>query len=216
MRLYYWKRMTELFLTGYSKINKTGAYAADRLVVTNHTANTPDFLKNTYKQSGMDYPKFYKMDSQSKLGLLAAELLLKDTAFLEKHSDETIGMILSNAAGSEDSDNNFFATITGTDNYFPSPALFVYTLPNIVAGELCIKYKIKGENNFFLTENFDADLLHLNISNLMKYTNTKACIGGWVNYKEETADAFLFTVELVPGKDSQLLNSELLNQLYFN
>jgi len=208
--------MTELFLTGYSKINKNGAYAADKLVVTNFTANAPEFLKNIYEQSAMDYPKFYKMDSQSKLGLLAAELLIKDNVLLEKYPGEAIGIILSNTAGSEDSDRNFFATISGSGNYFPSPALFVYTLPNIVAGELCIKYKIKGENNFFITECFDADLLCLNITNLMNYTNTKACISGWINYKEEIPDAFLFTVELVAGKDKQLLKSELLNQLYFN
>ena len=40
-----------------------------------------------------------------------------------------------------------------------SPALFVYTLPNIVIGEICIRHHFKGENAFFVFKQFDGTFM---------------------------------------------------------
>ena len=45
------------------------------------------FSKNLFKSFEIDYPKFYKMDSQSKLAFLAAEILLKDENTLNENQD---------------------------------------------------------------------------------------------------------------------------------
>ena len=42
----------------------------------------------------------------------------------------------------------FQETIQHADSYYPSPALFVYTLPNIVTGEIAIRNKYYGETSF--------------------------------------------------------------------
>lgn len=99
------------------------------------------FLDAAYNQLGIEYPKFYKMDNLSKLGFLAAEMVCKNVVISDKRS---ISVVLSNAQASLDTDVRYWQS-TKTQ---PSPALFVYTLSNIVAGEICIRQGIKGENIF--------------------------------------------------------------------
>ena len=207
--------MDDLFVTGYSSIKNGIAAVAGEVVFKNDSYNPSVFLKELYLFLGTDYPKFYKMDTQSQLGIMAAQLMFNKQSFSENYKEESMGIVLSNAAASEDTDRKYLTTLDKAD-YFPSPSLFVYTLPNIAGGELCIRYKIKGENNFFITETFDADLLCQNIAYLMKYTTTNACISGWVNCNKEKLDAFLFIVEKVQGSYNLPLKPEVLNELYFN
>src|ERR1700741_5650650 len=103
----------------------------------------------------MSYPKFHKMDALSKLGLLCAEHALKNGDFLSKYPLNRVGIVLSNSASSLETDRQHQRSISDKSNYFPSPAIFVYTLPNIVIGEMAIKYKITGENAFFVSEKRD-------------------------------------------------------------
>ncbi|MES2733966.1 MAG: 3-oxoacyl-ACP synthase [Bacteroidota bacterium] len=183
-------------------------------VFSANSASFEEFIHALYQHLKTDYPKFYKMDNQSKLGLMAAELLLNTQHFLQRNRGEEIGMVLSNAVGSADTDKRYYETVAKPEDYFPSPSLFVYTLPSMVTGEICIKYKIKGETAFFVSDNFRAELLYPYIQNLMKYTETKACIGGWVNYDASGYDAFLFTIESTSGKYPEPVNAKMLNQIY--
>ena len=50
---------------------------------------------NVYSFCRSEYPKFYKMDNLSKLGFLAAEILLKGTDHEKKYGGIEIGMVLS-------------------------------------------------------------------------------------------------------------------------
>jgi hypothetical protein len=106
----------------------------------------PEFIRAAYKFAGMSYPKFYKMDNLCKLALIASEFLLKDTDVIERHGKDQLGLIVQNASSTYDTDMEYQATIDDHANYFPSPAVFVYTLPNIMLGEICIRHKIFGEN----------------------------------------------------------------------
>ncbi len=98
--------------------------------------------------------------------------------------------MLSNANSSLDTDARYFATI----NDIPSPALFVYTLPNIMIGEICIRHGFKGENAFFVFERFDPDFLEQYVSSLLNTGAATACICGWVDVLEESYRAELFLV----------------------
>jgi 3-oxoacyl-[acyl-carrier-protein] synthase-1 len=105
-------------------------------------------LVELYHRYVGDYPKFFKMDTLSRLGFIAAEMLLK-------HSDISIqpsAVILANKSASIKNDTEYLATISN-GNYYPSPALFVYTLPNIVTGEIAIRHHIQGETAFYILEN---------------------------------------------------------------
>ena len=107
-------------------------------------SNTSNFLLSVYRHFNMDYPKFYKMDNLCKLGFLAVELLLKDRQLAEEYGSENIGIVFSNANSSLDADLHYFKSVKN----IPSPAQFVYTLPNIVIGEVSIRHRCKGENAF--------------------------------------------------------------------
>jgi hypothetical protein len=71
------------------------------------------------------------MDRLSKLGFLAAEVLLKEIKLVPKYRPEQIAVVISNSNASLDTDLKYFES-TKT---IASPALFVYTLSNIVAGK---------------------------------------------------------------------------------
>ncbi|MBQ6985098.1 MAG: hypothetical protein IJQ20_09290 [Paludibacteraceae bacterium] len=110
-------------------------------------------LVELYRRFVGDYPKFFKMDTLSRLGFIAAELLLKHSGASE-HSDKICqpsAVILANRSASIKNDRDYLATIS-EGNYYPSPSLFVYTLPNIVTGEIAIRHHIQGETAFYILE----------------------------------------------------------------
>ena len=106
-------------------------------------------LVELYRRFVGDYPKFFKMDTLSRLGFIAAELLLKQPAAGNQQPIDAV--ILANRSASIKNDRDYLATIT-EGNYYPSPALFVYTLPNIVTGEIAIRHQIQGETSFYILD----------------------------------------------------------------
>lgn len=165
-----------------------------------------DFMIAAYKHFNFEYPKFYKMDSLSKLGWLGTELLLQE---FDKsvYEPEDIGVVLSNANSSLDTDLRYFESVKS----YPSPALFVYTLPNIVIGEICIRHNLKGENAFFVSERFDANFIEQYVSGLINNNILQTCICGWVDVLKEHHSAALFLVE--KGSDGLKFTAENMNGL---
>jgi len=147
--------------------------------------------KSVYRSIKPSYAKFFKMDDISKLGFLTAEVLLKDID-TESYDYEDVAIILSNSDSTLITDSNHQSTINDNDNFFPSPSVFVYTLPNIMIGEISIRHALKGENSFFIVENFNADIIVNHINKLFLTNKAKAAVGGWVNYSESGYDAFLY------------------------
>lgn len=167
-----------------------------------------EFLRDAYEEGfNIDYPKFYKMDILGKLGIVGTDVLLKNFDFTN-YKPEEVGIVLSNKNSSIEADVNYFETA----RTFPSPALFVYTLPNIVIGEISIRYKFKGENAFFISEGFDADWLFFYVNDLFKNKKIKACICGWIESVDGKHNSCLFLIE----KESNGLNftPENLKKIY--
>lgn len=171
------------------------------------------FAKSIYKHLELKYMKFYKMDEISKLGLLGTELLLKDIELLQDYKAEEIGIILANSSASIFTDRKYFETIRNADNYFPSPALFVYTLPNIVMGEIAIKQGFKGENTFFIQKHFNAKSLILQTELLLKRESQKALICGWIEVSDSSYDCFLYLVENTDRGKHLEHNNDTINNL---
>jgi hypothetical protein len=171
-----------------------------------------EFLLKAYEQSRIDYPKYYKMDTLSKAGFLAAELLLKEHP-LKTHLSYDTAIVLSNNHSSLDTDKRY----QRASEVMASPALFVYTLPNIVAGEIAIRHKIKGENAFFISERFDARLMTEYVHMMFNDGPTKACLTGWVDVMAEHHDVFLYLIEksksgaVTPDEVLSLYKSNLWN-----
>ena len=133
------------------------------------------FIREAYKHLGENNMKFYKMDNLCKLGYVAAEYLLKNT----HHRPEEIGIILANASSSLDTDCKHQAIISKEGDKAASPAVFVYTLPNVVLGEICIRHKIQGENTFFVRRQSDAASLEDYARIVMAKGKLRTCIIGW-------------------------------------
>ena len=196
------------YITASCVIRKNSIYQNGRLLWEAPPAGLAEFLLSAYQHFGFQYPKFYKMDQLGKLGWLAAELLLSDGFDATDYRPEDIAVVLSNANSSLDTDYRYFATVTD----IPSPALFVYTLPNIVIGEICIRHKFKGENAFFIAESFDAVFIETYVRDLMETGNARACICGWV---EALGDNYMAALFLIENRDVGLsFTAENMIELY--
>ena len=186
-----------------NKINKNGQ------LVFEHPGSSDEFLSAAYTRSEITYPKFHKMDQLCKLGILATEFLLKDSGHAEKYGDTETGVVLSNANSSLDVDLKYAKTIQGG----ASPALFVYTLPNIVIGEISIRWRFKGENAFFVFKQFDGNFIAQYIRSLFENRLIKNCICGWVDILKEDYYALLFLVETTGPENAMLFTADNINQL---
>ena len=106
-------------------------------------------------------------------------------------------------------DENYQAT-TLDENGSPSPSLFVYTLPNIVIGELCIRHKIKGEHAFFVAEVFNATFICQYVNDLMATGKIETCAIGWV---ESYADYQANFVWVEKGENGVAFDAQQLTKL---
>ena len=139
-------------------------------------------LTSLYKQMIGNYPKFYKMDGLSRLGFVASEILLN----AEKgETDEERAIIFFNHSSSIASDRNYKESIKDKDNYFPSPSIFVYTLPNIVTGEIAIRNHFQGETSFFILPDKDEKMMEEILQASCRDAQSKSFLTGWIDYEDE-------------------------------
>lgn len=139
-------------------------------------------LTSLYKQMIGNYPKFYKMDGLSRLGFVASEILLN----AEKgETDKERAIIFFNHSSSIDSDRNYKESINDKDNYFPSPSIFVYTLPNIVTGEIAIRNHFHGETSFFILPDKDERMMEEILQASCRDDQSKSFLTGWIDYEDE-------------------------------
>lgn len=148
-----------------------------------------DLLTALYRQYVGDYPKFYKMDPLSRLGFVATELLLaaeKASGQEQEQKPETDrsdrAVVFFNRSSSVVTDRHYLQTIVRPDDYFPSPSLFVYTLPNIVTGEIAIRHHYHGETSFYLLPSRDEAVMAQVVQATLADAETASVISGWIDY----------------------------------
>jgi 3-oxoacyl-(acyl-carrier-protein) synthase len=169
----------------------------------------PEFLRSLYDRFSGQYPKFHKMDLLSKLGWAATEVLLQDMP-MDQYKPEDTGVVLANTSSSLDTDERYYETV----HEIASPALFVYTLPNIVIGEISIRHKLKGENAFFITEAFDIEFITGYVQQLLDTGAINACICGWVEQYHTAYDAALYLIEKNSRGMATPFTAESIRKLY--
>jgi hypothetical protein len=201
---------TDNYITASSVISDHIVYKNETVLFENKNVSLTDFLLSAYHHFGIKYPRFYKMDGLGKLGWLAAEILLKDSFPPDKYEPEAIGVVLANASSSLDTDKKYYETLKD----MPSPALFVYTLPNIVIGEICIRHGFTGENAFFIFDEFDAGFIENYVSNLINNNILQICICGWVELLDDQYKTVLFLVEKDPAGLRMKFTKENLLKIY--
>ena len=153
--------------------------------VLNHNENGAAMLTEFYRAYVGDYPKFFKMDTLSKLGFVASELLLQAEGAERFVPREDRAVVFFNRSASLQADTAYQATIQDPENFFPSPAAFVYTLPNIVTGEIAIRNKYFGETSFIVLPENDPQIMARELQNAFLDPMTQSILGGWLDCTDE-------------------------------
>jgi len=198
------------FINQYCHIQNRSLIRQGKIIFTSASGTLDDFLEEAFRYLLLTYTKFYKMDHLSKLGFLASEMLLNDKSLLPRYAHDQVALVLSNASSSLDTDLRFAESV----KTIPSPALFVYTLPNIVAGEICIRQGITGENAFFVFPEFDAQQMADYVNLVLASKKNSACIGGWIEVMGDHHDVFLYLVEKERVADGVQHTAEQLYKIY--
>lgn len=140
-----------------------------------------DFIRCEYKGKCEPNMKFYKMSDMSKALYVAVENLVSGNVDFAGCDPLRKAIILSNSSSSLDSDINHQIIIDRNLPEGASPAVFVYTLPNVSAGEICIRHKIKGDNTFFIEER-QTELAEDYARRLIETDRADFAICGWCDY----------------------------------
>lgn len=146
-------------------------------------------LPELYRQWAGDYPKFFKMDTLSKLGFLLTEMLVagEEDRFVPR---EDRAVLVFSREGCLAQDRHYAESMAD----FPSPSLFVYTLPNIVTGEIAIRNQYAGETSAFLMDGLDPKLLWDTVRQAFQDPVTQSAVVAWINCLSDTeweAEAWL-------------------------
>lgn len=158
-----------------------------------------EMLTEVYKTKIGDYPKFYKMDMLSRLAFVASELLIEsegqrvinnyqltinmpNTPHLTPNTQRAV--VLFNHSSSIIADCQYVKSID-KDDFYPSPAAFVYTLPNITTGEIALRNGYHGETSFYLLAERNEKLMQRVIKSTFIDRDIKSVIGGWIDCPSE-------------------------------
>lgn len=200
------------WINAAARIRANRAWRNEEPVFELPGATADEFLTALYKELSTDYPKWYKMDRLAKLGVLAAELVLgkpQAASGRGEQSPYSKAIVLANRHSSLDTDRKFVEQL----REIPSPAVFVYTLPNIVTGEISIRHGFKGEQAFFVDDQPPVDLLVSYVERLFEEGHTDSCLVGWTDILGEQYEAALFRVSRV-AEDSVLSRPFTGNNVY--
>lgn len=154
------------------RVEGASVFVNENLVFT--ATSERNLLKEWYLHLKLDYPKFYKMDGLCKLAFLGTIQILGGKAI-----EENTAMCFCNSGFSHESDLKHLENIT-TRN-MSSPAVFVYTLPNIAMGEIAIYQKWKGENHFYGCTHFSEGEWLQEANRLIELKQAPHVIGGWAD-----------------------------------
>ena len=178
-----------------------------------HEASGNALLTELYRNHIADWPKFFKMDTLSKAGFVASELLFKEIGECRPGSEEFMqarAVVLFGVTASLCADRNYQETIQDKDNYYPSPALFVYTLPNIVTGEIAIRNHWRGETSFYVLEAPDAAQMAFHLACAFQDQVTDSILAGWVDSsRNDDFQAFMTVVRREDAADTEWLVGQL-------
>ena len=155
-------------------------------------------ITDIYKRYLDDNPKYYKMDPLCRLGYIATELLLMAENSPGDTPRNDRAVVFFNGSSSIMADMVYEKSIEDKDNYFPSPSAFVYTLPNIVIGEIAIRNHYQGETSFYILNQRNDDIIEQVVEASFIDKDTTSMISGWLDYQDDAHfEADLFITEVI-------------------
>ena len=141
------------------------------------------FVTEIYKARLSDNARFYKMDLFSRMVYVATGLLVKDR--IADVLPESVSMILFNRSSSIVADRHHISTYCKKEEFYPSPSVFINTLPNVVMGEIAAKYMIKGETTFIILPDRNCEQIDRIVSSSIAASDETMMVTGWVDCTDD-------------------------------
>lgn len=161
-------------------------------------------LSEIYRKYVGDYPKYHKMDALSRLAFLATELLLSRG---DVPQDSKRATILFNRTSSVVADRCHLGSIAKPGEFYPSPSVFLGTLPNIATGEIAIRHGYTGETSLYITDFRDEALMKNVIGSSFSQGGFRSLICGFVDC--ESVDGGFVNREFVDGDRGDSFEADL-------
>lgn len=161
-------------------------------------------LSEIYRKYVGDYPKYHKMDALSRLAFLATELLLSRG---DVPQDSKRATILFNRTSSVVADRCHLGSIAKPGEFYPSPSVFLGTLPNIATGEIAIRHGYTGETSLYITDFRDEALMKTVVSSRFSQGGFRSLICGFVDC--EFVDGGFVNREFVDGDRGDRFEADL-------
>lgn len=177
------------YISKYIEIKDGTIWKNGELQSQTSSSDFSEIMKTFYKERNISYPKFYKMDDLCKLAFIGAEWLLEDEV------SKDIALLFSNSEASLDTDTKYQQSIQLKEDYYPSPAVFVYTLPNIAIGEVSIRHQLKTESAFLVSDAFPMEEMVPYTEYLLQTKKAEKVVCAWVHKLENAYHAFFYLVE---------------------
>lgn len=178
------------YISNSCVIKNNVVFNNDALAFESDAGNFTTFAKAAYKNFEIEYPKFFKMDNLSKLAFLGSEMVLA-----KQQEKENIALLFANKSASLDTDLKHQESIQDKENFFPSPAIFVYTLANICIGEVSIRHQLKTESAFFCSESYQPAFMMNYANYLLDNNKATKVLCAWVENINESYEAVFYLVE---------------------
>lgn len=178
------------YISNSCVIKNNVVFNNDALAFESDAGNFTTFAKAAYKNFEIEYPKFFKMDNLSKLAFLGSEM-----ALAKQQEKENIALLFANKSASLDTDLKHQESIQDKENFFPSPAIFVYTLANICIGEVSIRHQLKTESAFFCSESYQPAFMMNYANYLLDKNKATKVLCAWVEIINESYEAVFYLVE---------------------
>lgn len=161
-------------------------------------------LSEIYRKYVGDYPKYHKMDTLSRLAFLATELLLSRG---DVPQDSERATILFNRTSSVVADRCHLGSIAKPGEFYPSPSVFLGTLPNIATGEIAIRHGYTGETSLYITDFRDEALMKKVVGSSFSGGGFRSLICGFVDC--EFVDGGFVNSEFVDGDRGDRFEADL-------
>ncbi|HLW63022.1 MAG TPA: hypothetical protein VKY33_06430 [Flavobacterium sp.] len=176
------------YIRKYLEINNGCVWVNGQRQMQAEATDFGGIMKEFYKQLGINYPKFYKMDDLCKLAFIGSEIMLDDSG------EKNVALLFSNSESSLETDRKHQQSIASKEAYFPSPAVFVYTLPNIAIGEVSIRHQLKNESVFFVSDTFPVETMVPYAEYLLQSGRAEEVLCAWIYKWDNEYKAFFYLV----------------------
>jgi hypothetical protein len=169
---------------------------------------------NLFKVMHGDYPRFYRLDDYSKLGIIAAELILRKAGLDTVTPKPDMGIILHTRSGTLYADSMYAQTIQDILDFNPDPELFARIHSNAVCSDIALRNNITGESAVFLSDGFNYEMFYrMGADVFATDPDVKQLLMGYLECYGSYASAFFCLVE--KAMDDRPEDYELRQERFF-